>query len=168
MVTWLLPSGRSQGILPFWRSSAQPLDHAMGEMDRQGHERVGFVGGVAEHQALVAGALFAVVVLGLIDAAGDVGGLAVNRGENAAALVVEADFRMNVADLFNRVARHLGGVNVRLGRHLTGEHNLPRGDQRFASHAGVFVLGKDGVQDGVADLVGHLIGMTHGDGFAGE
>ena len=54
------------------------------------------------------------------------------------------------------------------GGHLASEDHLPGGDEGFAGHAGLGVLGQDGIQDGVADLISHLVGMTHGDRFAGE
>src|SRR3546814_8597179 len=57
------------------------LDQAMREMDRGGHVAARLVGGVAEHQALVAGAL----LFGLlaVDALVDVGGLLADQVEHA-------------------------------------------------------------------------------------
>ena len=40
--------------------------------------------------------------------------------------------------------------------------------RRLAGDAGVGVLRQDGIEDAVGDLVGHLVGMAHRDGFAGE
>jgi hypothetical protein len=40
------------------------LDQAVRQVDRQRHQHRRFVAGVAEHQALVAGALIEVIVLG--------------------------------------------------------------------------------------------------------
>ena len=53
-----MASGRSHGSMPCLRSWAWRSHQAVGIVDRRGHQHVGFVGGVAEHQALVAGALF--------------------------------------------------------------------------------------------------------------
>ena len=57
MVTWVLPSGRRYGIVPSLRTVGQPLGEPVRERDRQRHQLGGLVAGVAEHQALVAGAL---------------------------------------------------------------------------------------------------------------
>ena len=59
-------------------SFGQAIDDAVGERDRQRHQLVGVVAGVAEHQALVAGAVLARG----IDAHRDVGALLV-RGRPA-------------------------------------------------------------------------------------
>ena len=57
MVTWVLPSGRRYGIGPSLRTAASRCGEPVGQRDRQRHELGGVVAGVAEHQALVAGAL---------------------------------------------------------------------------------------------------------------
>ena len=163
-----LAVGPEPGELSLESHLGQAFDDAMGQMDGQRHQLVGFVAGVSEHQALIAGALFLGIILGMIDAAGDVGGLGMDGRQHAAALVIETDFGMVVTDLADGVAGHLGGVNPRVGGHFAGHHDLAGGHQRFAGHPATGVLGEDGVEHGIADLVGHLIGMAHGDGFAGE
>ena len=83
----------------------EPLGQALGHGDRQRHQHVGVVAGVAEHQALVAGALLvhrvdragARLVTG-VDALGDVSGLAADRHHHAARVAVEALLRGVVAD----------------------------------------------------------------------
>jgi hypothetical protein len=137
-------------------------------VDGQGHQLGRFVAGVAEHQALVAGALFLVVVLGVVDAAGNIGRLRVDRREHAARVIVEADVRVDVADFLDRVARDLCGVDVRLGRHLAREDDLPGRHQRFAGDAALRVLRENRVEDGVGDLIGDLVRMTHGHRFTRE
>ncbi len=72
--------GPKPGELSLEAQFREALDDAMGQVDRQRHQLGGFVAGVAEHQALVAGALFLGVVLGAVYAAGDVGGLGMDRG----------------------------------------------------------------------------------------
>ena len=55
-VTWLLLSGRSQATSLFCRAAVKPVEDAVGQCDRQRHQLGRVVAGVAEHQALVAGA----------------------------------------------------------------------------------------------------------------
>src|SRR3546814_4040925 len=98
------------------------LDQAMREMDRGGHVAARLVGGVAEHQALVAGAL----LFGLlaVDALVDVGGLLADQVEHAAGGAVEADVGRVVAD----VQDHLAGqrLQVRSEEHTSELQSLMR------------------------------------------
>ena len=75
--------------MPGLADLGEALGQAVGEVDRQRHEHVGLVAGVAEHHPLVAGALLVELVVlaggaradlfGVVDALGDVGRLLVDR-----------------------------------------------------------------------------------------
>ena len=154
----------------------QPLAQPVGEDDRERHQLGRLVARVAEHEALVAGAL-EVVGVGLlvpaglervVDALGDVGRLLVERHRDAAGLAVEAVLRPVVADLADRAADDLGDVNVGRGRDLPGHHHLAGRDQRLAGDAAVGVVGEHRVEDAVRDLVGDLVRVALGDGLRGE
>src|SRR5690606_24701427 len=142
------------------------LDQAVAEHDGRGHQHVGLVAGVAEHQALVAGAL--VLRLGAVHALGDVHGLLADDVDDTAGGAVEADFGAGVADVADHVADDLLQVDPGAGGHFTGDDGHAGLDQGFHRHAGVLVLGDHGVQHGIGDLVGDLVGMAFGDGFRGE
>ncbi len=53
-VTWLLPSGRRYGSLPFLRTSVSRCGQPVRQRDRRRHQLRRLVGRVAEHHALVA------------------------------------------------------------------------------------------------------------------
>ena len=89
------------------------LDQAVREVDRQRHEAFGLGARVAEHHALVAGALLEVEALAFIHALRDVGRLLVVGDEHGATLVVDAVVGVVVADLLDRVARDLAGNRPR-------------------------------------------------------
>ena len=144
------------------------LDQAMRQIDRHRHQRRRFVAGVAEHQALVAGALVEIVVGGAIDALGDVGALLAVADVHRAAVGVETQGRIGIADAADGVARDLGVIDLGVGGDLAGEDDETGGDQRFRRDAGELVLGQDGVEDGVGDLVGDLVRMSFGHRFRGE
>ena len=76
-------------------------------VDRRRHQLRRFAAGVAEHDALVAGALF-LVVAGLVgvDALGDVGGLRMQQHLDLGLVPVEAV--LLVADVLDRHARDMG------------------------------------------------------------
>ena len=162
---------------------AEPLDLALfaefldlfhelvGEADRERHQFRRLVHGVAEHHALVAGTLLVVFLavgsLG-VNALGDVGGLLVHRDEHGAALVVELQVRVHVADVLDGVAGDFLEIDVRLGGDFAGNHDEARVHERLAGHAALRVLREAGVEDGIGNLVGDLVGVALGHGFGGK
>ena len=102
-----LPVGAQVGHDLGLADVGETLGELVGQRDRQRHQLVGLVAGVAEHHSLVAGAgqVELVVVAGvgaglvcLVDALGDVRGLLVDRVDDRAGLVVEAELGVGVAD----------------------------------------------------------------------
>ncbi len=155
----------------------QALREAVRQPDRQRHEVGRLVAGVAEHHALVARALRVEHVLaglaaaqleGVVDALGDVGRLRVERHQHTARLAVEAVGVVVVADVADRVAHERGDVDVGGRRDLTGHHHEAGGQQRLAGDPAGRVALEHGVEDGVGDLVRHLVGVALGDRFRGE
>ncbi|MNZ56764.1 hypothetical protein D3C78_747170 [compost metagenome] len=142
------------------------LHQTVGEADRRRHQHVGFVAGIAEHQALVAGAL--IFGLGAVDTLVDVGGLLANDVEDAAGGAIETDVGAVVADVDDDLAHQLFQVDPGGGGDFTGDDGDTGLDQGFAGDAGVLVLGNDGVEDGIGDLVGNLVRMAFGHGFGGK
>ena len=140
----------------------------MGEADRKRHQFLGFLDGVTEHHALVTGTLLVIflTVGGLgVHALGDIGGLLVHSDEHGAALVVEGEFRIHVADTLDGLAGNLLVVNHSLGGDFAGNHDEARVHERFASHAAVRVLREAGVEDSVRNLVADFVRMSLGHGF---
>jgi hypothetical protein len=83
------------------------LDQAVRVVDRGRHQFRGFVAGVAEHQALVAGALVEVDAGAFVDALGDVRRLLVVADHHGATFVVDAEIGVVVTDALDGVARNL-------------------------------------------------------------
>jgi hypothetical protein len=144
------------------------LDQTVGVVDGRGHQLGRLVAGVAEHQALVAGAGVQVVVAGVVHALRDVVGLLVVADHHRAALVVDAVLGVVVADALDRVARDLDVVDVRVGGDLAGQHDQAGVGQRLGGHAAARVLREDRVEDRVGDLVRHLVRVAFGDRFRRE
>src|SRR5690606_21924726 len=126
----------------------------------------GFVGGVAEHQALVAGAL----LLGLpaVHALVDVRRLLADQVEHAAGGAVETDVGRVVANVQDHLAGRGFQVDPGRGGDLAGDDRHAGLDHGLAGHARALVLGQDGVQHGVGDLVGDLVRVAFGDRLGGE
>ncbi len=124
----------------------QALGHLMGQGNGQRHELRGLVAGVAEHHALVAGAvvqLGVAALLGLqrlVHAQGDVGALLVDVGDDAAGVAVEAVLGPVIADLPDNVPGHLGDVHVAVGADLAHDMDEARGSGGLAGHAAQGVL----------------------------
>ena len=124
--------------------------------------------GVAEHHALVAGALLGVQPLAGGNALRDIGRLLVQRDQHAAGTVVEAVFGVVVADVGYDLAHDPLDVYIGFGGNFAGDHDLAGGDHRFAGHPRIRVLLEHGIENGVRNLVGDLVGMTFGHRFGGK
>ena len=149
----------------------------MREHDRERHELLGLVAGVAEHHPLVTRTLpverirLAGIVLHLVgglDALGDVRGLLVEGDDDAARVGVEAVLGPVVADLTDRAAHQPRDVHVGRRRHLTRDDHQAGGDQRLAGDPPTRVVGEHRIENGVGDLVGNLVGMPLGNRFGRE
>ena len=164
-----LAVGAQVGQLAALPDRREPLGEAVREEDRQGHQLGGVVAGVAEHQALVPGALLVervdgprAALEGGVDALGDVRALLADRGADAARRAVEALGRAVVADGEHGVAHDLGDLDVRLGGHLAGDVHEPGGHHRLHGHAAAGILGEHRVEDRVRDLVTDLVRVPLG------
>ena len=144
----------------------EALGNPVRQHDGQRHPLAGFIAGVSEHHALVAGALLGPLVA--VDTLRDVRRLTIDRGQHRAGAAIEAERGVGVADAGHRLAHEIGNVDVRAGGDLAGHHRHPGGHQRFTSHARVGVAGDDRIENGVGDLVGNLVGMPFGYRLGGE
>ena len=142
--------------------------------DGQRHKLRRFVAGVAEHHALVAGAVLQLVILALfvlkrlVNAHCDVAGLLVNVGDDAAGVAVKAVLRPVVADLTDDLAGDFRDIDIALGAYLAHDVYKAGGGGRLAGYAAHGVALKYRVQNGVGDLVADFIGMPFGNGFGSE
>ena len=122
----------------------QALRQAVGIPDGHGHEVFRGSGGIAEHQALVAGALLRRQTPAF-DPLGDIRRLPVQGGENGAGFPIEAHRGIVIADLFNGLTDDIGEIQPRGGGDLSGNHGQAGGYQSFAGYPGKLVLGQDGI-----------------------
>ena len=119
----------------------------MGPVNGGRHERVGFRAGIAEHHALVAGAL----VFGIFpkNALGNVRRLVVNAGKHGAGLPVKAHVRAVVAHFLYGLAGNLGQIHIAGSGDFSGYNGHAGCDQGFAGNVRIRVLFQYGIQDGV-------------------
>mmetsp|Transcript_20976 Transcript_20976/g.66462 ORF Transcript_20976/g.66462 Transcript_20976/m.66462 type:complete len:461 (+) Transcript_20976:322-1704(+) len=124
-----------------------------GEHVGEGHELGGLIGGVAEHDALVAGAnLLELLGAHAVDALADVGGLLLKVAEHLAVVAVEADVGGGEADLAAGLAHDLLVVDLSLGGDLTEYHHHAGLGAGLAGDLGLGVLLEASVEDGIGDL----------------
>ena len=133
---------------------------------RSRHQHVGFVGGVAKHQALIAGALLERI--GTVNALIDIRGLFADGAQYCAGVGVKAHVRMNVADFAYGFAGDLFDIDPGAGGDFTADQHHAGFHVGFAGDARFRILFQDGVEDGIGDLIGDFIGMSFGDGFGRE
>ena len=168
-MTCVLPSGRRNVDLAALAHLGEPLRELVRVADRRRHELGRLVARVAEHQALIAGALLLVEALALGHALRDVGRLRLDRREHGAGVAVEAHLRARVADVAESSrARSSAKSIVALGRDLTGDDDEARLARASRTRRGSRVLRQTCVEDGVGDRVADLVGMTFGDGLGGK
>ena len=128
---------RQAAVLP---DLALTLHEPVRVIDRERHQRGRFVARIAEHQALIARSLVEVVVGRLVDASLDVGRLPSVTHHDRAAIGVEAQFRVVVADLADRLARDPRVVVPDIRGDFAGQHDETRRDQRLGRDARVRIL----------------------------
>ncbi len=149
----------------------------VGVENRCRHQVRRLVAGIAEHDALVARALFlGHARLQRVDALGDVGRLRMQEDLDIAGLPVEA--LLLVADVLDRAAHHALDLLVGDGLRpagLTGDHHLVGGGERLACRADrpgidarLRALAIEQVDDLVGNPVADLVRVSLGHRFAGE
>ena len=148
----------------------------MRQRNGQRHELGSFVGGVAEHQALVAGTVAVVVfyflarahLMGVFHTGADFVTLLTDSDGHAAGSTVEAYLGGGEANVAEAVTHQLRNFDVAGAAYLPHHMNKPGGHHGFHGNVRVGVFGEHGVQDGVRDGVADFIRVAFRDGFAGE
>ena len=163
----------------------QHFENLVGEINRRRHERALFVdlalgAGVAEHHALVAGALvlLAFLLFG-VDAHGNVGRLAMQQHLDIGA--VKGKAALVVADILDHAAGDLGDqlaidnrdaadLAEQLAAAFAGDNNLVGGAKCFAAQPGVDqavvgdaeldILLDECIENGIGNLVGDFVRVT--------
>ena len=80
--------------------------------------------------------------------------------EDTAGRGVEHIIGLGVADAADGAAHRILDIYVGLGLNLAHHHHHAGGAEALAGHLGFGVLAQELVQDGVGNLVGHLVGMA--------
>src|SRR5277367_4599287 len=133
-------------------------------VDGRRHEFRRLVAGVTKHHPLVPGPLLFVVV----HPAGDVLALAFDGHHHTAGVPVEAHRAFGVANADDGAADNFRDVDVADCADLAGHHAQPGLHQRLDGDPPVDVLGDDGVEHAVANLVCDFVRVTFGHGLRGE
>ena len=138
------------GQIPAPPRLGEPPGQGVGEHDRQRHQLRRLAAGEAEHQPLIAGAAG-------VDSLGDVRRLAADGAHHSAALGVESEPGLRVADVADRLAGDLREVHITGRRDLARQDDEPRRDQGLAGNTAHRILMQDVVENSVGDLVADLV-----------
>ena len=166
--------GAEVGHRAVFTDLGQLFGHAMGQPDRQGQEIGCLIAGVAEHHSLIAGALgvklgvdivLGAELVGLVHAHRDIGRLFVDRDDHPAGVSVEALAGIVVANFIDGGPCQLGNIHIGRGGDFTRHDDQAGGEQRLAGDSRHRVFTDDGVEDGVRNLVRHLVWVTFGHRF---
>lgn len=136
----------------------------VGEEEGEREELRGLVGGVAEHDTLVTSTELLEGLL-VVETLGDIGRLLLNGDEEVEGLVVEALGGVIVSDVLDGLADDLLVVELGLGGDLTEDHDHTGLGGSLASDLGEGVLSQAGIEDGIGNLIGDLVGVTLTDGL---
>jgi hypothetical protein len=131
----------------------------VGELKGKGEKLGGLVGGITEHDTLITGTegLEAVVKVKTL---GDIGRLLLDGDEKVKGLVVEALGGVIVTNVLDSVTDNLLVVDLGLGGDLAEDHDHTGLGGSLAGNLGQGVLGQAGVEDGIGNLIGDLVGVT--------
>ena len=150
-----------------------PAQDFVAVLDGGGHQLRGLAAGIAEHQALVAGAFVLVRARPRrsVHAHGDVAGLLVHHAEHGAVAPVEGG--LFVADLAHGLARELAHPLAGDGGgtpDFAADHDQVGRHHRFDAAAVELrlALRHEGVHDRVRNPVANLVRMAFGHRLAGE
>ena len=132
----------------------------VGKMNGKRHKLFRFIACITEHHTLVSRTLFFVKALAFGNALRNIGRLLMHRHQNPAALRIEAEIRIVIADFGDGLTNNALNVNDGLAGDFARNDHEARGHQGLAGNAGVSVLRKHRVEDGVGNLVADLIGMS--------
>ena len=159
--------GTERGLIAGVACPRQRPQDVVRQVDRRGHQLVGFAARIAEHDSLVAGAY--VLVAAGVDALGNIGRLGVHEAIDLRRPPMEPV--LLVADAADTIAGDLLAAVVidRVGTtDLAGKNDLVRRDQGFDRDPRVRIGGHVGVDNRVGDLVANLVRVPFGHRFAGE
>src|SRR5436190_5484431 len=139
--------------------------------NRCGHQLGGFARGVAEHEALVAGALlggFFAFGFASVHTLGDVGALGGDGVHDEDLVGMEHVVIIGVANFSDGFAGDGGEVQLGASGNFAAHNNEVAFGVGFASDAAGGILGEAGVEDGIGDGIADFVGMAFTDGFGGE
>ena len=135
----------------------------MGVLDGRRHEFRSLQRGIAEHDALVTGAI-------AVHALRDVRGLLVDVIVNLDLFPMElllliADVAHAIADDAVDSLHHGMGRLFRGQADLAADHHAVRRGEGLACHAGVRLFGQEGIKDSIRDAVADFVGVALRDGL---
>ena len=88
--------------------------------------------------------------------------------EYAAAVGIEHVLGLGVANFADGLADGVLDIDIGFRLHLPHHHHHAGGAKTFAGHLGLRILHKELIQNGVTDLVRHLVRMAFTYGFTGK
>jgi len=131
------------------------------------HKVGGFISGVSNHEPLVSGSDFFVLLV-LVHTLRDFGRLLVNGNDDGCSFVVHSDLVGVIPHILDGLSGDLLEVHVAGGADFSEHHADRVFDSALACDLGLGILLEAGVEDRVGDIVAKFVGMPLGDIFGGE
>lgn len=137
-----------------------------GKVVGEGHQRWGLVGGIAEHDTLIASSN--VLELGGINGLGNVGGLLLNCNDDIASAVIKTLGNIVVANVLECLTDNLLVVDGGRGGDLTEDHNHASLGAGLASNTRSRILADACIKHCIRDLIANLVRVALIDRLGGE
>ena len=130
--------------MPYLR---EHLQQPMRQRQGQRHILRRILASIAEHHALVSGALGHLILAN--HAAVDIRTLLVDRRNDAAGIRVEAVLGLSVADAGDGLARNLFNIDIGTRGNLAANNHKPGRAKRFAGDLGLRILAQELIKNGI-------------------
>jgi len=150
---------------PVLAAFGQSLRQTVGQIDRQRHQRRRLLAGVSKHQSLIPRTDRSA---SLIDTLVDIGRLFADSVEHAGGTVVEAVKCIGITDFADHLSGDILHRGVGDGFEFTRYDAESVGEECFACYTGIGIPFYDVIENRIADLIGHFVGMAFGDRFRRE
>ncbi|CAB4965655.1 unannotated protein [freshwater metagenome] len=104
-------------------------------------------------------------LFGVVNALGDIGRLSIETDQDAHGLAVIAVGLAVVTNSLDRVAHNARDIDITRSCDFAGDDGQACGHEGLTCDTTHWVVGQHGIENGIGDLISHLVGMTLGDRF---
>ena len=141
------------------------VNQAVRHLDGKWHQLWRLVTGIAEHHALIAGALLFVQAFAFSDALRNIGRLLLDRRKDRASVAVESHGGIGIADVANHFSHDIDVAHFDLTGDFAGNDNHAGLGETFTGNAAVRIARQMRIENRIGYLVTELVRVTFRNRF---